>query len=173
MLLKKCNLAFRSGPQTTKGMFLLSLMGEKQQRAFTCLGPKPTTMVRVVGLSAQIWTEMRQATVRCWSYCQDTASSAFFDFILIFHFSSQLKTSLVVKRVSSEWFFISFFGPEREKKSVDELFPETTVGRHRSRKGCEVSLDKTSATEPFRRQVFHSTPLLENGDSCVLKVLLL
>lgn len=97
----------------------------------------------------------------------------FFYFILIFHFSSQLKTSLVVKRVSSEWFFISFFGPEREKKSVDELFPETTVGRHRSRKGCEVSLDKTSATEPFRRQVFHSTPLLENGDSCVLKVLLL
>lgn len=99
---KKCNLAFRSGPQTTKNMFLLSLMGEKQQRAFTCLGPKPTTMVRVVGLSAQIWTEMRQATVRCWSYCQDTASSAFF--ILIFYFSSQLKTSLVVNRVSSEQF---------------------------------------------------------------------
>lgn len=118
MLLKKCNLAFRSGPQTTKGMFLLSLMGEKQQRAFTCLGPKPTTMVRVVGLSAQIWTEMRQATVRCWSYCQDTASSAFFFyFILIFHFSSQLKTSLVVKRVSSEQ-FLSLSLDQRGKRKV-------------------------------------------------------
>lgn len=119
---KKCNLAFRSGPLTRTNR--VSPMGQNQQRSDGGLVSEPTTMVRVAGLSAQIWTEMRQ-----------TAAGAL-QRRVFFILKNLLLPFLVQDGLQPKaWFYFSSCA----RTSLFSTPEKRQFVRHRRGEGCEVS----------------------------------